>query len=67
MTRTNRRARTLPTVPVRDNHIYDVAVMVDAHYLPRGGDAFYYRRHLRGVIFTGTLRDAESLPRTARS
>ena len=65
MTRTNRRARTLPTVPIRDDHIYDVLVMVDGHYLPRRGEALYYRRHFRGVIFTGTRREAESLPRTA--
>lgn len=54
--RCNRRATTRRTV--RDNRIYDVAVMVDGYYLPRSGDAFYYRRHIRGAVYTGTVEGA---------
>ncbi len=65
-TRLNRRARTLPSIPVRDNRIYDIFIMQDGFFLGRARDGFYYRRHIRGVVFTGTLAEAERLPRTAR-
>lgn len=64
--RRNRRAMTLPTIPVRDNRIYEVFIMRDGYFQGHARDAFYYRRHIRGVVFTGTLADAERLPRTAR-
>lgn len=64
--RRNRRAMTLPTIPVRDNRIYEVLIMRDGFFQGRARDAYYYRRHIRGVVFTGTLTDAERLPRTAR-
>ena len=57
---------TLPTIPVRDNRIYEVLLMRDGYFPGYARDAFYYRRHIRGVVFTGTLADAERLPRTAR-
>lgn len=65
MSRTNRRAATLKTTPVRDNRIFDIFILVDGYPQPRMRDSFYYRRHVRGVVFTGSVADAERLPRTA--
>lgn len=64
--RRNRRAATLKTIPVRDNRIFDIFILQDGYPQPRLNDSFYYRRHIRGVIFTGSLAEAQLLPKTAR-
>jgi len=65
-TRRNRRAATLKTIPVRDNRIFDIFILEDGYPKPRMGSSFYYRRHIRGTVFTGSVADAEKLPKTAR-
>ena len=52
MARTNRRAYTLPTIPVRDNRIFEVFTAVDGYTVGRKG--FYYRRHYGNrLAYTG--------------
>lgn len=50
----NRRARTLATIPVRHNRIFDVLVMRDGYYT--GRVPFYFARKMHdGTVYTGPV------------
>lgn len=52
--RTNRRAHTLKTIPVRHNHVFDVTLRLDGY--ATGRLPFYFARKMHdGSTYTGPV------------
>lgn len=50
--RTNSRARTLNTIPVRDNRVFEILTLRDGYGVGRSTH-YYRRRYGNGLAYTG--------------